>query len=113
MIFCVFLVGMLVFSFVGYINGNLGQMVAPINYNGDFCGYGSQEGFGYLYIYDLTAATADTDAFWNYGICVENCPSEGDTINCPSATQTDLDIDCGNDVTDRYDTKNSLSYCVP
>eukprot|EP00351_Strombidinopsis_sp_SopsisLIS2011_P003647 CAMPEP_0116879372 /NCGR_PEP_ID=MMETSP0463-20121206/11175_1 /TAXON_ID=181622 /ORGANISM="Strombidinopsis sp, Strain SopsisLIS2011" /LENGTH=195 /DNA_ID=CAMNT_0004528633 /DNA_START=297 /DNA_END=884 /DNA_ORIENTATION=+ len=101
---------MFVFACIGYANGNLGQMLAPINGQGDFCGYGNQVGFGYLYIYDLTPATENPDAFWSYGICVESCPSSTGTINCPSATE--VTTDCGNSDT-RYDTTNSFGYCIP
>ena len=85
-------------------------MLAPINGNGDFCGYGNQVGFGYLYIYDLAAAVDDPDAFWSYGICVETCPTSSGTINCPVASEATTD--CGNNA-ERYDTSNSYSYCLP
>ena len=50
LIFNAFLVGMGWMTILGYINGNGGQMLAPIDFDSNFCDYGIVQGYPVLVV---------------------------------------------------------------
>lgn len=81
--FGVFLIGMLTCVIMGFVNGNVGKMMAPADADGNICGYNSTVvDYPYLYIYNLNAATKANSNIFDFGVCVESCPTQTSTINC-------------------------------
>lgn len=119
--FLVFLSGMIFVTFWGYVNGEIEVSMAPINAEGGFCGYdytvvnsaNTNKGYPYLYIYNpvdaYNAAADDGKLLWQYGLCVEKCPTSKDlTINCSDQSKL-TDPNCGQ--SSAYATKSSFNYC--
>jgi hypothetical protein len=59
----------------GYVSGNPGKLLAPIDNNGQLCGYSAGvENYPYLYIPNIVAAAANPTNIFAYGTCVTSCP---------------------------------------
>jgi hypothetical protein len=84
--FLVFMLIMLGLGAYGYFKGNVKKLLAPLDGNNLFCGYGETEGIGYdnfpnLYI--AMPADQTTNDFFTYSICVKACPKSTDSkIEC-------------------------------
>ena len=90
-LFLAFIVGMFASAIYGYVNGNPGKLIAPIDGDGKICGYSpGYSGYNKLYIDDINSATQSPTNVFKYGVCVKSCPtSAGDTIECvPTTTIT-------------------------
>ena len=72
----------------GYINGNPGKLIAPIDANEKICGYSEgYEDYPVLYIDDIADAVENPLFIFEYGVCVKECPSEpSDPIECKTTT---------------------------
>jgi len=67
----------------GYVNDNPDMLLAPISGANVICGYGTATGYPYLYIADLSSAISNPTDVFDYGVCVESCPTEANTtISC-------------------------------
>jgi hypothetical protein len=83
LIFVAFLGGMSYMTILGYTDGDASYMLAPIDSNGQVCGYGVVADYPYLYVPDLAAAVEPISGYFNYGVCANSCPEGPDsTISC-------------------------------
>jgi solute carrier family 44 (choline transporter-like protein), member 2/4/5 len=93
----------------GYVNGQPDMLLAPVDKNGDICGY--TEGFQnypYLYIYDITGALDYPYDLTGMTTCVTECPTTMDqTLDCENQAM------CDRSSYTRYTTSEFLGYCVP
>lgn len=112
LIFVAFIVYMGVETVYGYVNGNIDKLLAPIDGNGQICGFtDTVKDYPYLYIDDISTASADPLKFFNYGVCVKSCPSSAtDTIDCVTTTYVPY---CAPNTDDGYETDEVFDYCVP
>ena len=87
--FFLFLGGMAVVTFYGYINGEPMNLVAPIDGDGNICGMTpGYEQYSHLFIGDITAGEKDISNVFDYGICVEACPKTVDASKSLSCKPT-------------------------
>jgi len=89
LIFSAFMGLCVYFGIVGYSNGNVDNVLAPVDKDGRICGYsdGVVE-YPYLFIWNLDAAFSDPYNLFDYGYCIEKCPLDSNNpIKC--ATYTD------------------------
>jgi uncharacterized protein with PQ loop repeat len=69
------------FGIWGYMNGNIDNVLAPVDNYGNICGYDARTGavdvteYPYLFIWNLDAAFASPYDMFDYGICVKECPT--------------------------------------
>lgn len=63
-------------------------MIAPVNADGDICGYSpGVEDYPSLYIDDINAALSNPTKAWTSSVCVKSCPSSAaDPIDCVNTT---------------------------
>lgn len=96
----------------GYINGNPGKLIAPIDGSKNICGYSTGfEDYPRLYIDDIADAVSNPSTVFSYGVCVKSCPTSAtDVIECKTtATVTSCTPIAGQE----YATTETLNYCVP
>ncbi len=90
-IFAATVVGMFIFTFMGYINGAPWKLVAPIDGDNRICGYTpGLEDYTHLYIakIDEAATPSNVHNVFEYGVCVKSCPTEKDApIECVPTTE--------------------------
>jgi len=61
---------------MGFLNGEPDMLMAPVDYNGNICGYSENTvDYPYLYIYDLNSAINEPNQLFQYGVCVKSCPT--------------------------------------
>ena len=95
-VFIAFLVGMLGFSIYGYIEGDPYMLLAPLDADGNFCGYTSgYEDYPYLFYWDVDQS--DVDTILGSSVCVSStCPYVGDDgTEVISCIDTDYTSDNG------------------
>ena len=111
-IFFCFLLAMGGVTIYGYVEGHPWEYIAPIDGDNNICGYSEgYEGYDYLYIANIKAASEDPDNAFRYGVCVSSCPSDPtDTIDCIPTSEVDV---CTLDTVNQYGSKRVLDYCVP
>ena len=112
LVFVAFNIGMLVAAIYGYVNGNPGKLIAPIDGDGKICGYSAgYEDYPKLYIDDISTAATDPTNVFHYSVCVKECPSDAsDPIECMT---TDTTTACQPDPGQGYGTYEFINYCVP
>lgn len=110
-IFAAFLVGMIWATIYGYVNGNPGKLIAPIDGDKMICGYSpGYEDYPKLYIGDIVEAAGDSGNVFQYGVCVTDCPETADdSVDC---IPTDLVTTCTSPG-EGYGTTEILNYCRP
>ena len=111
-VFLAFLGGMGAATIYGYVNGNPGKLIAPIDGSSNICGYSTGfEDYPKLYIDNIVDAVNNPTQVFSYGVCVKSCPtSKTDTIDCvPTAT---VPI-CQPTTEYEYTTTEIFAYCVP
>ena len=77
LIFSAVVVGMFICTFYGYINGEPWKLIAPIDGDGNICGWtAGYEDYSHLYIGDITTAADPSNIYniFNYGVCAKECP---------------------------------------
>lgn len=111
-IFTAFLGGMGAATIYGYINGNPGKLIAPIDGNSKICGYSEgYEDYPRLYLDDIIEAAANPTNVFAYGVCVKNCPeSPSDPIECKTTSTV---TSCTPPAGEEYSTTEILDYCFP
>jgi len=111
-VFLAFLGGMGTATVYGYINGNPGKLIAPIDGNEMICGYSpGYEDYPKLYIDDITDAANNPTTVFSYGVCVKSCPTSAtDPIECKTTTTI---TDCTPPEGEEYTTTEILNYCIP
>lgn len=113
-VFGVFLIGMLTCVIMGFINGNVGELMAPVDSDGNICGYNTTTvGYPYLYISNYGLATSSTgssasNSMFTSGVCVESCPAQNATINCVNTVDSSV-----NGTESVYGTWEFMGYCWP
>ena len=112
LVFLAFIVGMFYFTIYGYINGNPGKLIAPIDGEDNICGYDpGYEDYPYLYIDDISTAANNPTKVFSYGVCVKKCPEQSDdAIDCVT---TEIESACTPDPGMEYATTEWFNYCVP
>jgi choline transporter-like protein 2/4/5 len=77
-IFGLFVASMIGISVYGYVKGAPYKLVAPLDYDGNFCGYSKGfEEYKYLYISDISVDISDVtqlDELLDSTLCVKQCP---------------------------------------
>jgi hypothetical protein len=103
-VFALFFGCMLALTTYGYIYGSPGKLIAPIAPDGTICGYDKREGYPYLYIQDITSASAKGADIFAYGVCVKECPtSKTSTLECSPACDPQYPV---------YPTWYLFDYCA-
>jgi len=111
-VFFAFLGAMGFCTVYGNKHGNVGKLLAPLDGDGNFCGYTAGfEDYPKLYITEFTALNP-VDIF-ETAVCVKKCPMKGDkTIDGKTSSYvkdlTDSDI-----IDEVYNTKEVMKYCFP
>ena len=95
----------------GYINGQPDMLLAPVDQNGNICGYSEgYQNYPHLYIYDITAALTPPYSLTSDTTCIAECPKTmGAVLDC----QNQLQCDRVGTTYDAYITYDFLGYCVP
>ena len=111
LVFLAFFVGMVWATIYGYINGNPGKLIAPIDGDGSICGYSTgYENYPKLYIGDIIEAAADAGNVFQFGVCVTECPANADdSVDCMTTTKVSTCTSPG----EGYGTNDVLNYCRP
>lgn len=111
-IFAAFIGGMGAATVYGYINGNPGKLIAPIDGSENICGYSTGfEDYTKLYIDDISEAATNPTTVFSYGVCVKSCPSAStDTIECKTTTTV---TNCKPPAGQEYSTTEVMGYCIP
>ena len=104
-VFIVFAGGFIGASIYGFLEGQPGRLFAPVDGNGNFCGYDTNyTDYSYLYFTDLTASN-----IWEYAVCVSSCPTNTSTIDCVTTSYV---TNCS--AGEHYNTYSFLGeYCLP
>lgn len=103
-IFTVFLISLLGVTIYGYCAGDVWRLVAPIDQDGNICGFDTMEGYDHLYIEDVTTALKPNKDLFSYGVCVKECPkSAEDTVECNPACSATNEV---------YKTYELFGYCA-
>ncbi len=64
-------------SCYGYLYGDPGKLFAPLDSDGNICGYDpAYFDYPYMYIWDIMDATSDVHKVFDSAVCVKKCPSE-------------------------------------
>lgn len=119
MVFGAFLMAML--GITGYTikEGNVNQMIAPVDMNLNFCGFGDRADYQKLYF--AYEGTMDAVNFLNRGICMKACPAQGAEISLEASNVHPDDkayvegyntYYSGNDG-GAYKSKSVIDYCIP
>jgi len=113
-IFTATLVGMFVASFYGYAVGAPWKLIAPIDGDGNICGYTpGYEDYTKLYVGEITEAAHPSAvfSFFSYGVCVKACPETKDAVvECKPTYEVPT---CQPTPDEAYTTYELLGYCVP
>jgi len=110
-VFVCFMVSMICFSIVGYMNGEIDKMLAPVDGNGRLCGFSTGvEGYPKLWIANLDKATNSPTDMFDWGVCTKECPeSVNSTVSCVDTKNVHNCSTPGNS----YGTYDLLDYCLP
>lgn len=97
------------FTKLGFENGQIEKLMAPLDGDDHFCGHeDGYEGYQKLFLTDLSSI--DISDIFASGVCVDACPTaETIAINCIPTSEV---TDCA-DITDFYLTKSVFDYCLP
>mmetsp|Transcript_28906 Transcript_28906/g.35728 ORF Transcript_28906/g.35728 Transcript_28906/m.35728 type:complete len:192 (+) Transcript_28906:191-766(+) len=95
----------------GYVNGNPGKLIAPIDSNKNICGYDSGlEDYPKLYIDNIVDAAGDPTDIFDYAVCIKDCPENADdAVECAPSHKGSCQPDPGQG----YGTSEFFNYCVP
>jgi len=112
LVFVAFMVGMIWSTVYGYVNGNPGKLIAPIDGDKNICGYSAGvEDYPKLYIDDISTAASDPTNVFSYSVCVKSCPKEKtDAIDCQTTSVTKA---CTPEPGQEYTTTDFVNYCIP
>lgn len=103
---------MVFFSIWGYMNGELAQLMAPVDGQGRMCGF--DEGvkdYPHLWIADINKATLDPTNMFKYGVCSKECPTaQNETVSCVNTNVTN--IKCSSP-SNSYASLDMMNYCIP
>ncbi len=112
LVFVAFMVGMIWSTVYGYVNGNPGKLIAPIDGDKNICGYSAGvEDYPKLYIDDISTAASDPTNVFSYSVCVKSCPKEKtDAIDCQTTSVTKA---CTPEPGQEYTTTDFINYCIP
>lgn len=69
-IFWAYIGGMIYMALYGYENGAYDKLMAPIDADNNFCGYGPNSGFPHMMLTDFTNPLN----ILRSGVCVDKCP---------------------------------------
>jgi len=112
LVFFAFIVGMFWATIYGYVKGNPGKLIAPIDGDENICGYTpGYEDYPMLYVDDIVDASLNPTSVFSYSVCVKNCPdSADDPIECVTTTGMPS---CQPEPGQEYATTEFFNYCVP
>lgn len=113
-IFSATFVGMFICSFIGYIGGEPWKLIAPIDADGNICGYTTgYEDYTHLFIGKIDEAASPSDLFdvFDYGVCVKECPvTKTETVECVPTKEVTY---CQPKSGEQYTSYELFSYCIP
>jgi len=115
-VFVIFMLSCLSFAIYGYINGNVGELLAPVDGAGNICGYtAGYEDYPYGYIWNIKFAASSPTSFSDYMVCVEECPETStSTLNCKNTASSTTEGGCNSlDSDERYGSYEAFGYCIP
>ena len=108
-LFIAFIVAMGFCTSIGFKNGNVNRLMAPLDSSDNFCGETTGfESYKYLYLQDLSQASAI--AIFNSGLCVKKCPTAKDEVMEGKANNETTDV---SSLKAKYATMNVVGYCFP
>jgi hypothetical protein len=95
-------------TFVGFKEGDINKLVAPLDGEFKFCGIDKgYEEYKFLYIADFTQETVN--GLFDSGVCVKQCPkNKTDEVECKA---TAVVPDCK--PTEPYPSKTIVNICFP
>lgn len=68
---------MLTVTIYSYINGQPAKYMAPIDGDGNICGFSNDTiGYSKLYLANIKGASDSPSKAFSFGVCVKSCPSE-------------------------------------
>ncbi|CDW78517.1 UNKNOWN [Stylonychia lemnae] len=118
-LFVLFLISMMGCSIYGYKNGQPGKLFAPLDSDGNICGYDPNYlDYKYMFIWDIDQASKEPSNLFDSAVCVKKCPNRvkyGDYI--VDCKETDYlrgkEKKCSGFPVE-YDSKAYVSYyCIP
>jgi hypothetical protein len=93
----------------GYTNGDVYKLIAPIDADNNFCGFGKMKGYPNMMFnnFQLTEALSILKS----GVCIKDCPQSKDVVfkegeNCKSNSKEQCP-------TRSYNTIDFVGYCFP
>jgi hypothetical protein len=107
-----FLIGIAIY---GYSNGNLDEILAPVDGQGRICGFSpGVESTPYLWVSNKADTLTFTGYLFTSSVCTTSCPTsttgDGATIGC---VNTDWTLANGNCETQNlYPTTDIVNYCA-
>jgi hypothetical protein len=107
-VFICFLGSMGYLTFLGFTEGNVTKLIAPLDGESKFCGITpGYEEYPNLYIADFT--TTSVNKLFASGVCVKECPKLAtDKVDCkPTADNADCEP------VEPYPSKKMVNLCIP
>jgi hypothetical protein len=100
------------FTKLGYKNGNVEKLLAPLDGDKHFCGHEpGYEEYSHMYLTDL--GFRSPSQVFGYGVCVKKCPQKGDTALDCKPTSSVKNCNDPKIISSIYNTKDVLDYCFP
>jgi hypothetical protein len=108
LVFIAFVISMGYVTFIGFTEGNIKKLIAPLDGDHKFCGIREgYEEYENLYIADFTQTTVN--GIFGSAVCVKECPKLAtDAVDCkPTATIADCKP------VEPYPSKKLVNICIP
>lgn len=107
-IFYLLLAGVIGIAIYGFVDGDFGRLMAPMDSDGRLCGIGENADYPRLYYYELAGNNTNRT-----GTCVKKCPESKDfQFIKDDCRPTKAVITCAIGPNKGYATENLLNYCV-
>jgi hypothetical protein len=104
-LFLIYLLFMWWMVAIGYSEGNPELIRAPIQADGQICGFGSLKKYPKLYVPDLKSALKVPPFYFDYSVCVTKCPkSKLAQVECANSWCDGQQV---------YGTYDLMGYCLP
>ena len=121
LVFAGFLLAMMGVTGYTISKGNVNQMIAPVDYNHNLCGFGARADYQKLY-FAYEGVTEASDIL-NKGVCMKTCPEQGSKIDVAESNIHPDDVAVINSYnnyyanrgtpTGAYKSKSVIDYCLP
>ena len=119
LVFGAFFVAMLGITGYTISKGNVDKMVAPVDYNLNFCGFGDRADYQKLYF--IYAGILEAEDILEKGVCMTKCPEQGTEVDVSTVHPDDKSVvETYNQYysnygtpTGAYKSKSVIDYCLP